>query len=341
MWLLSTDHAELRYFQTPADVPGGYAILSHVWQDCEQTFQDVKSLAKSRSSREDQQVVLRDYVSPKIRNCCLLAEARGFKWVWIDTCCIDKTSSADLSEAINSMYTWYAQAAVCYAYLHDVPGSLSDSTTAAPGSAFRRSKWFTRGWTLQELLAPRCVIFLAQDWTSLGTKATWSGLLEDITGVDRDVLTFDRELHEVSVACRMSWAAHRQTTRVEDEAYALMGVFDVNMPTIYGEGRQAFRRLQEEIMKQSSDQSLFAWGPMASMDDLLFDSKAREPDVNDKDSYLLAPAPAAFANSANIVPVSMKTAARAAVEVFQRPSRRRLSPTVCLLTSLCVRRGSF
>ena len=335
MWLLSTKRAELRYFQTPQDVPGGYAILSHVWQDNEQTFQDIQALSRSNTASFAKfETVPRDLVSSKIRNCCLLAEAHGFAWVWIDTCCIDKQSSAELSEAINSMYAWYAQATVCYAYLHDVPGEISGSALAmqAPDSLFRRSKWFTRGWTLQELIAPRCVIFLARDWTTLGTKAAWAGLVEEITGIDSDILTFDRTLPEVSVARRMSWAARRQTTRIEDEAYALMGIFDVHMPTIYGEGTHAFRRLQEEIMKQSSDQSLFAWGPVASMGDhRLFDSVAREPDADNKDSYLLAPSPAAFADSANMVPVSMKTAARAAMRTFQRVSGNHMSTSVSII----------
>ncbi len=327
MWLLSTDSAEQSYFQTPQNVPGGYAILSHVWQDNEQSFQELQALDRSSTTLKDPP---RLRVSEKIRRCCALAEAHGYKWVWIDTCCIDKMSSAELSEAINSMYKWYAGAAVCYAYLHDVP-SCQNVDRDGVAREFRKSRWFTRGWTLQELIAPRCVIFLAQDWTAFGTKASWSALLEEITGVDADrVLTFDRELADVSIARRMSWASRRETTRVEDEAYSLMGIFDVHMPTIYGEGRQAFRRLQEEIMKQSSDQSLFAWGPVASISDhRLFDSKAWEPDIDNADSYLLAPSPAAFAQSGNIVPISMRTAVRTAISVFQRASGKRVHSTVC------------
>ncbi|RDX49355.1 HET-domain-containing protein [Lentinus brumalis] len=324
MWLLSTDSAELSYFQTPQNVPGGYAILSHVWQDNEQSFQELRALDRTSTTFGDPP---RSRVSEKIRRCCALAEAHGHKWVWIDTCCIDKMSSAELSEAINSMYKWYAGAAVCYAYLHDVP-SCHNVDRDGVAREFRKSRWFTRGWTLQELIAPRCVIFLAQDWAAFGTKASWSTLLEEITGVDADILTFDRELADVSIARRMSWASRRETTRVEDEAYSLMGIFNVHMPTIYGEGRQAFRRLQEEIMKQSSDQSLFAWGPVASMSDhRLFDSKAWEPDIDNADSYLLAPSPAAFAQSGNIVPITMRTAVRTAISVFQRASGKRVHST--------------
>lgn len=175
------------------------------------------------------------------------------------SCCIDKTSTAELSEAINSMFRWYGKAAVCYAYLSDV----KDATQLA------ESRWFTRGWTLQELVAPRTVWFFNSSWRYFGSKRDLRREIQEITSIDETVLTGlvfvdglleDGVLGDVSIARRMSWAAKRQTTRLEDRAYSLLGIFDVNMPLLYGEGEKAFTRLQEAIMKNSDDQSLFAWG---------------------------------------------------------------------------------
>ncbi len=154
------------------------------------------------------------------------------------------------------MFLWYSRAEVCFAYLQEVE-SKGDLHT--PGSAFRTARLHTRGWTLQELIAPSLVVFVSQDWKNIGDKVELAPLLEAITGIPRHVLTRKTNFSSISIAERMSWASTRDTTRVEDEAYCLMGLFNVNMPTIYGEGRQAFRRLQHEIMKQSFDTSLFAW----------------------------------------------------------------------------------
>lgn len=164
-------------------------------------------------------------------------------------CCIDKTSTAELSEAINSMFRWYRKAEICYAYLADVKGTTD----------LAQSRWFTRGWTLQELCAPAVIIFYSSNWQYIGSKFELRERLQHITGIEEEVLTTG-QIYTVSVARRMSWAANRQTTRVEDLAYCLMGIFDVNMPLLYGEGKRSFIRLQEEIMKVSDDHSLFAWG---------------------------------------------------------------------------------
>ncbi|KAI0664002.1 heterokaryon incompatibility protein-domain-containing protein [Cubamyces menziesii] len=311
MWLLRTSTAELQFFNGPYDVKGGYAILSHVWQDCEQSFEELQSL-RSQIAASGQQHLLRSRVSDKIRECCILAEAHGYDWLWIDTCCIDRSSSSELSEAINSMYQWYSHAQVCYAYLQDVP---STCTPHNRGSAFRGSKWFTRGWTLQELIAPRSLIFIAQDWSSIGTKASMAPLLEDITGVDADVLTFRRNLGDVSVARRMWWASARKTTRVEDEAYCLMGIFDVHMATIYGEGRRAFLRLQEEILKRTSDQTLFAWGNVLPIRTTPFREQMTFSKYH-QDSHIFAPSPASFVRSGDMHPVPMHLAAQNAVKAL-------------------------
>ncbi len=252
MWLLNTRSGKLKEFRTLFGLPR-YAVLSHVWQLQEDSFQDIQALRFIADALT--------HAGPKIRGVCEVAREDGFEWVWIDTCCIDKSSSTELSEAINSMYSWYAQAAFCYAYLHDVE---DEDDTASECSSFRASKWFTRGWTLQELIAPRDVAFLSFSWSIIGTKDTLAAVVEEITGIDHDVLTHTQSLEYVSIARRMSWAAYRQTTREEDLAYSLMGLFGVHMPTIYGEGRNAFLRLQEEILKRSPDQTLFAWGRRAS-----------------------------------------------------------------------------
>ncbi|ORY08191.1 hypothetical protein BCR34DRAFT_675109 [Clohesyomyces aquaticus] len=171
-------------------------------------------------------------------------------------CCIDKTSSAELSEAINSMFHWYRASARCYAYLSDVdalPGSddLPDIT---------HSRWFTRGWTLQELLAPASVQFYSSDWTFLGSKLRLCHELSHITNIDVNVLTTGTFDH-ISIATRLSWARSRKTTRIEDRAYCLMGIVGVDMPLLYGESERSFIRLQKEILKTSEDYSIFAWGP--------------------------------------------------------------------------------
>ena len=292
MWLLRTDRAELHYFPFPEAVPGGYAILSHAWGYHEQTFQETQALHE-RCERTGENP--RDLASEKVRECCILAERHGYSWVWDDTCCIDKTSSTELSEAINSMFVWYSSAEMCFAYLADVD---SDCDLHAPQSAFRTARWHSRGWTLQELIASLFVIFVACDWRTIGTKQDLAPLLEEITGVPRQVLTRETHFSAVSVAERMSWASGRSTTRVEDKAYCLMGLFNVNMPTLYGEGRQAYYRLQQEIMKQSFDTSLFAWGGLADSEN----SKPVElPEIYEAFDhamypgfFLLAPSPKCF-----------------------------------------------
>ena len=178
----------------------------------------------------------------KIRHASMQAISDGYQYVWIDTCCIDKSSSAELSEAINSMFTWYQQASVCYAYVDDV--QLHD---------FDKSRWFTRGWTLQELLAPSNVIFFVAGWTRLGTKFSLAAQITKITGIDSEILHDQRLLRKRSVAQLMSWASRKETTRPEDTAYCLLGIFGVNMPLLYGEGENAFIRLQEELVKFADD----------------------------------------------------------------------------------------
>jgi hypothetical protein len=158
------------------------------------------------------------------------------------------------------MFRWYAEAKVCYAYLFDVEKEIHVRGTRVYDQ-LRKSRWFTRGWTLQELIAPARVKFYDKQWLSLGDKATLLRELNRITRIDEDVLIDSRNLGFASVAKRLSWAAERKTSRKEDEAYCLLGIFDVNMPMLYGEGSKAFLRLQEEIVRTSTtvDHSILAW----------------------------------------------------------------------------------
>ena len=280
-----------------------YAILSHRWLENandEVLFADIEIIDDGGKDPATGHRPLRYIFNPgyahrppqskpgfqKLRGAAQQALNDRYEFIWADTCCIDKSSSAELSEAINSIWTWYSKSAICYAYLQDIPGG-PDETATEPGSKFTNSQWWTRGWTLQELLAPLDVVFFTETWDPIGEKKSLSGAIVPITGIGMDVLTHARRLESVSVARRMSWASKRRTTRTEDLAYSLMGIFSVNMPLLYGEGERAFLRLQQEIMKDSDDESIFAWV---------------EPLANpERYSGLLAENPSAFAKSGDII----------------------------------------
>ena len=246
MKLINTSTLELHDFYL-AEIPP-YAILSHTWSDGEVKFQEMSS--KNCSSKKG---------FAKIAKTCQIALGDCLEYAWVDTCCIDKSSSAELSEAINSMYQWYAEAAFCYVFLEDL---LPDGTWELAETALPNCRWFTRGWTLQELLAPKTasnVRFYDKEWFYRDSKIDFVSPISKCTGVPRDVLTGVDAIAKYSVASKMSWAARRKTTRLEDSAYCLLGIFDVNMPLLYGEGGKAFRRLQEEIIKRHNDLTIFAW----------------------------------------------------------------------------------
>ncbi|KAK0710695.1 heterokaryon incompatibility protein-domain-containing protein, partial [Lasiosphaeris hirsuta] len=241
MRLINTATLEFTEFigsQLPA-----YGILSHTWEAGEATFEDAQAgLLRSGTSQGFH----------KVRKACELARDDGLDYCWADTCCIDKSSSSELTEAINSMFQWYASADVCFAFLSDL--APDDGIGALAGC-----RWFTRGWTLQELIAPRELRFYDRDWVLRGTKGDHAAIVSEITLVGESILLGHKALNSMPVGRRMSWAAGRQTTRPEDKAYCLLGIFDVNMPLIYGEGQRAFTRLQDEIIRQSNDLSIFLW----------------------------------------------------------------------------------
>ncbi|RMZ71925.1 conidial yellow pigment biosynthesis polyketide synthase [Pyrenophora seminiperda CCB06] len=275
MWLLDVKAIELHEF-IGDNIPV-YAILSHRWGVEEVSFVEMRK-PKYRENAK------RKAGFNKIEKCCAQAEKDGYKWAWIDSCCIDKRSSAELTEAINSMFQWYKLSDRCYVYLSDVSGG---------NEAIQRlneSQWFTRGWTLQELLGPKTIVFFTQDWVPIGYKVNWKiyktksvssvgdakfdGLntdnflphadladkLSTITDIPVDFLIGEKSPWQACIAQRMFWASRRETTREEDRAYSLMGLFDVNMPILYGEGlEKAFTRLQNEIMRKTPDQSILLW----------------------------------------------------------------------------------
>jgi hypothetical protein len=251
MRLLNTKSKRLESFYNQP-IPE-YAILSHRWENEEITFQEINELSERDLQKR------KGYW--KIEKCCDQAKEENLAYAWVDTCCIDKNSSAELQESIGSMFQWYHNSKVCYAYLSDAeePGEIQPVDGDPVQSSFRKSKWFTRGWTLQELIAPRVVRFFNANWREIGNKQQLSSIIQEITGVDSIVLQNSHMLSQFSVAARMSWAANRTTTRKEDIAYSLLGIFEIHIPLIYGEGYNAFIRLQEEVIRSMHDDSILAW----------------------------------------------------------------------------------
>jgi hypothetical protein len=219
-----------------------YAILSHTWGPEEVTFKDIIEGNGTSKAGFD-----------KIRFCGEQAKRDGWQYFWVDTCCIDKSNAVELQEAINSMFRWYQNAVKCYVYLSDVStkkrkaSDLSTEYTWEP--AFRLSKWFTRGWTLQELIAPTSVEFFSKDQKLLGDKRRLERQIHEITGIPLSALR-GTPLSHFNIEDRLIWAETRQTTREEDRAYSMLGICNIYMPLIYGEGeKNAFRRLRKELGK--------------------------------------------------------------------------------------------
>lgn len=298
MRLLHARNFELHEF---VGQPPPYAILSHTWEDDEVTFKDIANLDLASQKKG----------FTKIRLCCKQTLEDGYDWAWVDTCCIDKSSSAELSETINSMFKWYEEAGTCYAFLSDMPpvpgdwlykynkwyaslGDMaplsdqeqpsspdpfgnqrnqlraSDSETtelAAPPRYphFMKARWWTRGWTLQELIAPLEVKFYDRNWQYITCKNTCKELIRTATGIDRNVLSMAGHLSMTHVAEKISWVAKRNTTREEDMAYCLLSLLNINMPLLYGEGgTKAFRRLQEHVISSTEDPTLFLWDAVSN-----------------------------------------------------------------------------
>jgi Heterokaryon incompatibility protein (HET) len=237
-------HREFSLVEQDDDCIPPYAILSHTWgADSEEvTFKDLmEGTGRNKAGYN------------KIEFCKKQAASDGLQHFWVDTCCIDKSSSAELTEAINSMFRWYQNASKCYVYLSDVltSGQATNvrSSQSTLEATFCQSRWFRRGWTLQELLAPALVEFFSREGDRLGSKTSLEQHIHKITGIAIEALRGGR-LSIFEVEERLSWANHRETKRPEDKAYSLLGIFNIYMPLLYGEGRErAFVRLREEIGK--------------------------------------------------------------------------------------------
>lgn len=230
--------------------PPPYAILSHTWTAGQEvTYHELLAgVGKDKTGYD------------KIRFCGDRAAADGLDYFWVDTCCIDKSSSNELSTAINSMYRWYQRASRCYVYLSDV--SIPDETIGVEafritwGEGYRRSRWFTRGWTLQELLAPASVEFFSKEGKRLGSRVSLEEQIHEITQIPISALR-GQLLAKFSVEERMSWVAKRATSEPEDKVYCLLGLFEIFLPLIYGEGEaHAAARLREQIQKREGKQKI-------------------------------------------------------------------------------------
>lgn len=278
-----------------------YAILSHTWlHGQEVSLREWDTAIAGVSSKCDE--IKRSRGWAKIEAACLETRRWGLEYLWVDTICIDRTNSTEVSETINCTYAWYQHSAICFVHLADVVGDDLDDEDCLDD--FRDSRWFTRGFTLQELVAPIEVIFFSQDWQVLGTKDELLQTLADITGVRAEVLTHEEHLSSVCIAEKMSWLAHRDTTRIEDMAYCMLGLLEINMPLRYGEGEQAFLRLQQNIIDSRDDQTILCWTlPTAS--------------VPARDDIILAPDPSCFLSCGT---------------VMEPPKRQRREPS-CAMTS--------
>lgn len=253
------------------DIPQ-YSILSHTWGQDEASFEQWTADPNPATSTK------RGFM--KALSACELSRRDGFQYTWIDTVCINKMNNVELTEAMNSMFKWYQASAVCYAHLED----LQQQPAAARMRQLPTCRWFTRGWTLQELIAPATVKFYDQSWTMIGTKSELAREISNITLISETILHDSAQVWKQSVAQRMSWLGNRKTTVKEDIAYCMIGIFDLYMPLIYGEGRRAFTRLQEVIIDSIHDHTVFCW---------IWPEDMPKP----KWMSFLAPSPAAFRNS--------------------------------------------
>lgn len=259
MRCLNTETFELHSGTQEGFKVQGYAVLSHRWMEpeilCHQVGRYAQELRNTRGRHHVPQL-------DKILGACITARQKGISWMWIDSCCINKRESSELAESINSMYKWYTEAVICLTHFADVrrdanmatagPRMFYDSRTGKP------SVWFTRGWTLQELLAPKNMLFYDANWQLMGSKKNLAPELEKITGIESKYLTGAEDFRTACIAAKMSWMAGRETFREEDMAYSMLGIFHINMNVQYGEGKGAFMRMQELLLTKN-DESLFAW----------------------------------------------------------------------------------
>ncbi len=277
---------------------GEYAIVSHRWDlGDDDVFQKLdilhrkdRDIQQNKQAEQAKELLRTSNHAPisKIRLACSEARKDKIPYVWIDTCCIDKRDLRELSQAINSMFRWYKEARVCYTYLFDVEFDKQ-------ADQFKKSKWFTRGWTLQELLAPRELRFFDRDWNRLGTKETMLSQIEEATSIKRQYL--EGNFTGACIAEKMSWASGRTTTIRDDMAYSMLGIFGITMDVRYGEEEGAFLRLEEALVEKTQDESIFAWTIPPSHQGKISEWPALG---------LLAPWPSCFSDSGNLTIESQK-----------------------------------
>lgn len=299
MRLLNTTNLEFQSGEHTKFCQEGYAVLSHRWFPHEVTLAQFGSHVEELRSGSS---VLSPQLD-KIRGACLTARNKGIKWVWIDSCCIDKRDLVETTESINAMYRWYRDSTLCIVYLYDVKKnaaiSIKNSHIFDRLGQDNPSEWFSRGWTLQELLAPHHMEFYDKEWTYIGSKNRMKASISSITGIDESYLTGESDFKKACIAQKMSWMVGRATTKEEDIAYCMIGLFGITLAPIYGEGMRAFTRLQETLMSSRfMDETLFAWKmPTVNAGDQYNDSS----DKWAADEWgLLAPSPEWFAGSAGI-----------------------------------------
>lgn len=240
-----------------------YVVTSHRWTTDEASYKDVLKRKNQDSKGYNKILNFCSFARP----ACKDANGQPIQWIWIDTCCINQNSSAEVSESINSMWVWYSQATHCIAYLRDVRSVTSSAGLDGVMFDFRRSEWFERGWTLQELLAPHCVVFVTREWEVIGHKSpdnhscilasvNLNRTISEITGISQDVLWgFESQRDTIGKEMKMAWAANRRTTKAEDVAYCLLGIFGIHMALIYGEGEHnARKRLEQEIRNREREE---------------------------------------------------------------------------------------
>ena len=235
---------DLAIFKHDDDIPP-YAILSHTWIDGQEVTYDelIAGISQEKTGYN------------KLRFCRERVVQDELQYFWVDTCCINKCDFTEFTIAINSMFRWYQRATKCYVYLADVhiPHEVHDVQVfrSTWEGAFRRSRWFTRGWTLQELLAPRIVEFFSKEGKKLGSKISLEREISTITQIPIDALRAS-SFRDFGIEQRMGWVVKRKTSLAEDKAYCLLGIFGVFLPVIYGEGEDyAFGRLRREVASQA------------------------------------------------------------------------------------------
>jgi hypothetical protein len=262
MRLIHVKTHELREFNEP---PNDFAILSHRWiEDQEVRLQDWEAYVAQQEPTSSQVQCKSGFI--KIQNACAQAKKRGLEWMWADTACIDKTNHLEVGKSINLMFSWYQSASVCFVYLHDTSnGSHHFEWIQDPPAGRKTPEWFTRGWTLQELLAPSKVLFFNQDWNCLGDRGEFAEVINKLTSIPLDVLG-GKDIWSYSHAERLSWAKGRQTKEPEDRVYSLLGLLGVSLPAVgYGIGlKSALWQLESAIDRQRVE------GNLSLPDDELF-----------------------------------------------------------------------